>query len=204
MLLGEDLVDVVAVEPFFLDNDAGEDVFRFIEGESEGGLQKALATGRVEFDFDLFEQLVVFARGDIIGTKLRRRLRKMYRRESVAVPIYQRMVVLFRLHDDDKSEEKLTAAALHLRMFKNIPKQDVDMLLPGTRVRISGVDHFKILLPSLGGLLLSLRKIAQYYHDNVPGIFLHEEVQVDGVKNRVKNYNPVNRVINWHEITIDG
>ena len=51
---------------------------------------------------------------------------------------------------------------------------------------------------------IMLRKIAQYYHDNVPGIFLHEEVQVDGVKNRVKNYNPVNRVINWHEITIDG
>ena len=49
-----------------------------------------------------------------------------------------------------------------------------------------------------------LREIAQYYHDNAPGIFLHEEVQVDGVKDRVKNYNPVNRVINWHEIEIDG
>lgn len=49
-----------------------------------------------------------------------------------------------------------------------------------------------------------LREIAQYYHDNAPGIFLHEEVQVDGVKDRVKNYNPVNRVINWHEIEIKG
>jgi hypothetical protein len=113
-------------------------------------------------DFELFERLIVFARGDIIGNRLRRRLRKLYRRESVAVPIHQRMIVIFQLHNDDSSEEKLTAAALHLRMFKNIPKQDIDMLLPGTRVRISGVDHAKIILPSLGGLLMSLRRIAQY------------------------------------------
>jgi hypothetical protein len=112
-------------------------------------------------DFELFEQLMVFARGDIIGTRLRRRLRKLYRRESVAVPIYQRMVVVFRLRDDDKSEENLAASALHLRMFKNIPKQDVDMLLPGTRVRISGVDHVKIIVPSLSGFLISLQKMAQ-------------------------------------------
>jgi hypothetical protein len=113
-------------------------------------------------DFDLFERLVVFARGDVIGTKLRRRLRTMYRRESVSVPIYQRMVVLFQLRTDDKSDERLAASTLHLRMFKNIPKQDVDTLLPGSRVRISGVDHIKIILPSLGGFLISLRKIAQY------------------------------------------
>jgi peptide/nickel transport system substrate-binding protein len=49
-----------------------------------------------------------------------------------------------------------------------------------------------------------LRNIAQFYHDNPPGIFLHEEVGVDGVKNTVKNYNPVNRVINWHQVTISN
>ncbi len=113
-------------------------------------------------DLGLFQELIVFARGDIIGTKLRRRLRKLYRREPVAVPIYQRMIVLFQLCSDHDSEENLIAEALHLRMFKNIPKQDVDTLLPGTRVRISGIDHVKIIIPSLGGFLMSLRKIAQY------------------------------------------
>lgn len=113
-------------------------------------------------DFQLFEQLVVYARGDVIGSKLRRRLRTLYRREAVAVPIYQRMAVLFQLRSDDKSDERLAASTLHLRMFKNIPKQDVETLLPGARVRISGVDRVKIILPSLGGFLISLRKIAQY------------------------------------------
>lgn len=36
------------------------------------------------------------------------------------------------------------------------------MLLPGAKVRISGLDRVKIVVPSLGGLLMSMRKIAQY------------------------------------------
>ena len=72
------------------------------------------------------------------------------------------MFVYFRLRDDDDSEENLTAACVHLRLFKNVPKQDIDTLLPGSRIRISGIDHAKIIVPSLGGFLMSLRKIAQY------------------------------------------
>lgn len=112
-------------------------------------------------DLDIFQRLVVYARGDVIGSRIRRRLRKLYRREAVEVQIYQRMVVIFQLRDDDESDEHLIASAVHLRMFKNIPKQDVDTLLPGTRVRISGIDRVKIIVPSLGGFLMSLRRIAQ-------------------------------------------
>ncbi len=71
------------------------------------------------------------------------------------------MVVIFRLHVDDESQESLAASAVHLRMFKNIPKQDVDTLLPGTRVRISGIDRVKIIVPSLGGFLMSFRRLVQ-------------------------------------------
>ncbi|WP_372723131.1 DUF3754 domain-containing protein [Novipirellula sp.] len=113
-------------------------------------------------DFTLFDQLVVYSRGDIVGTRFRRRLRTLYQREPVEVPVYQRMVVLFKLHNDDVSEEQLSSRCLHLRMFKNIPKLDVDMLLPGTQVRISKVDRVKIIVPSLGGLLMSLRKLAHF------------------------------------------
>jgi Protein of unknown function (DUF3754) len=110
-------------------------------------------------DFTVFARLEVYARGDIIGQRLRRRLRKLYRKEHVDVPIYQRMVVMFQLRRDDETQETLAASALHLRLFKNIPKQDVDMLLPGTRIRLSGADRVKIVVPSLSGFLLSLRKI---------------------------------------------
>jgi len=113
-------------------------------------------------DLDLFEQLVVYARGDIMGTRFRRRLRKFYRMEAFEIPVYQRMTVAFQLKSDLQGEETLDTNKMHLRMFKNIPKEDVDTLLPGARVQISGLDHVKIIVPSLGGFLMSLRKIAQY------------------------------------------
>ncbi|MGI9469003.1 MAG: DUF3754 domain-containing protein [Rubripirellula sp.] len=113
-------------------------------------------------DLGLFEQLVVYARGDIMGTRFRRRLRKLYRMEAFEIPVYQRMVVAFQLESELQGDEALGTGKMHLRMFKNIPKEDVDTLLPGARVRISGLDHVKIIVPSLGGFLMSLRKIAQY------------------------------------------
>lgn len=110
-------------------------------------------------DFDRFSRLVVFARGDVVGQRLRRRLRNLYRSETVDVPIYQRVVVIFVLEDDQTAGEPLASSVLHLRLFKNIPKQDVDMLLPGGKVRISTVDRAKVFLPSLGGLLVKLPKL---------------------------------------------
>lgn len=47
-----------------------------------------------------------------------------------------------------------------------------------------------------------LLQVARYYRENAPAIFLHEEVQVDAVSNKVRGYNPVNRLVNWHEIDL--
>lgn len=116
----------------------------------------------LQVDFELFEHLSVYVRGDVLGTKLRRRWRRLYRPEPVDVPIYQRMFVLFQLRDDDDTHEDLLARSLHLRMFKNIPKQDIDMLLPGTKIRITKIDRMKIIVPSVGGVLMSIRKLAQF------------------------------------------
>jgi hypothetical protein len=119
----------------------------------------------VQVDLNLFEHLEYYARGEVIGHRVRRRWQSFYRRQIIDVPVYQRMIVAFRLKADQPlgrgSAEKLVSSAIHLRLFKNIPKQDLDMLLPGGTVRISGFDRVKIVLPSLGGFLLSLRKIAQ-------------------------------------------
>jgi hypothetical protein len=77
------------------------------------------------------------------------------------VSIYQRVVVMFKLRDGFRTEDDLDDQLLHLRMFKNIPKQDIDMLLPGTRVRFSWFDHMRNVIPSLGGISVTLFKIAR-------------------------------------------
>ncbi|TWU01105.1 hypothetical protein Pla52n_44770 [Stieleria varia] len=116
----------------------------------------------LKVDFSLFRHLAVYARGDIIGKRFRRRLRSLYRPELVDVAIYQRVVVLFQVDETLDLGEQLSDTELHLRMFKNIPKQDVDMLLPGGKVLLSKLDQAKIIVPSLGGWLLSLQKIGRF------------------------------------------
>ncbi len=48
-----------------------------------------------------------------------------------------------------------------------------------------------------------LRTIAQFYHDQAASLFLFNSVDMDAVKNHVKNYQPTNRLINWHEVSVD-
>jgi peptide/nickel transport system substrate-binding protein len=48
-----------------------------------------------------------------------------------------------------------------------------------------------------------LRKIAQFYHDTAASLFLFDSVDMDAVKDYVKDYRPVNRIINWHEVRMD-
>ena len=50
---------------------------------------------------------------------------------------------------------------VYIKLFKDIPKADLDMLLPGTQVKMSLVDRAKILLPTLSGLSIAIWKIVQ-------------------------------------------
>jgi len=112
-------------------------------------------------DFEVFDLLLVYARGDIIGKRLKRRWRKWFQFTQVDVPIYQRVVVIFKLRSGSITEDQLEPEMLHLRMFKNVPKIDIDMLLPGTRVRISWFDRTRSVVPSLGGIGIQIYKIVR-------------------------------------------
>lgn len=112
-------------------------------------------------DFDVFDAIVVYARGDVVGKRSKRMWQKFYREVVLDVSLYQRVVVMFKLRAGFQTEDDLDDKLLHLRMFKNIPKQDIDMLLPGTRVKFSWFDHLRNFVPSLGGISVTLFKIAR-------------------------------------------
>lgn len=127
-------------------------------------LQKAVGVASewgvpLHVDFNVFDLLLVYARGDVIGTRPKRRWRKWFQVVDVEVPIYQRVVVLFKLREGSRTEDQLEPEMLHLRMFKNVPKKDIDMLLPGTRIRITWFDRTRSIIPSLGGIGLQLYKL---------------------------------------------
>ena len=65
----------------------------------------------MDVDFSVFEKFDLYARGDTLGTRYRRRLLNWFRLESVQLAIYKRMVLIVKL----KPSKKLLGRA---RRFK--------------------------------------------------------------------------------------
>ncbi len=110
-------------------------------------------------DFELFERLEIFYRGDTVGTRFRRRLTNAFRTEAVEIPVYERLVLIFRFRPGRRFSKLLDTEDVYIKLFKEIPKLDLDMLLPGTQVKMSLFDRAKIMLPTFSGVSIAGIKI---------------------------------------------
>ncbi|MEX0675476.1 MAG: TMEM143 family protein [Pirellulales bacterium] len=110
-------------------------------------------------DFELFDRLDLYYRGDTIGTRFRRRPSNPFRSEEVEVPIYQRLVVIFRLRPGRRYSKLLDTRDVYIKLFKDIPKLDLDMLLPETKVKMMLFDRLRVMLPTLSGIGIAIYKI---------------------------------------------
>jgi hypothetical protein len=104
----------------------------------------------MEVDFNVFERLELFSRGDILGTRTRRKWYKLFRKETITLPIYQRLVLILKLRKHKRLARDVNTDAVFLKIFKDIPKMDLEMLLPGARVQMPRWTRWK-----MGGSLLS-------------------------------------------------
>jgi hypothetical protein len=116
---------------------------------------------RMDVDFSAFEYVAIFTRGDTVQTRQRRPWYKLYRQEEAEVPIYRRLVLILKLRQHPRLHGTIDTDNVHLKIFKDIPKLDVLMLLPGARVRLSRLDRGKIGFPLVSGLALAFWNVVQ-------------------------------------------
>jgi hypothetical protein len=110
---------------------------------------------RMDLDFSVFERLAIFVRGDALQRRVKRRLRSLFRVREVELPIYQRLVMLIKLRPHRRLGKDVKPDCVYFQIFKNIPKLDIKMLLPGARVRFSGWDRVKVAFTVASGLGLA-------------------------------------------------
>jgi len=130
---------------------------------SRSDLENALASVghhglRLEVDLDGFDRLEMYCRGELKRSQLRRTWRKFYRLEQIELPVYQRLVIIFRLRDGRHTTRRLDTQDVFIKLFKDVPKADLEMLLPGTRIRMSLKDRIKIIMPTVSGVAVSIYK----------------------------------------------
>jgi hypothetical protein len=117
---------------------------------------------RMDLDMRVFERIEVFVRGDVTGLRTKRRWTNLWRLEKIKVPLYQRLVMMFKLRPHRRIDKDLSTDAIYLKVFKDAPKADVDMLVPGSRPRITRLDRAMIAYPLvLGAGLLTYHLVTQ-------------------------------------------
>lgn len=132
----------------------------------------------VNVDFDDFEEIVLFIRGEAKREEERRTLRSLYlNKERFSVKVYRRLFLLIKPKTVQKRAEEIlqkeggdiekikkrlrkstpvliensTNERIYLKLFKDIPQADLEMLFPNTKVKISMHDKIKIGVTSGGG-----------------------------------------------------
>ncbi len=135
-----------------------------------GNLEQALSEEslfkiRLEVDFDDFEDVIFFRRGKSIQQET---LRLFYglRKKDLTFTNYDRVAVYLKFKDRayfDARERKnlpFVPGSTIIKLFQNVPKADLDMLFPNSRVRMKTIDKVVIGVPAaVSGIIVVATKL---------------------------------------------
>lgn len=130
-----------------------EDIQAAVEGgASDWGIN-------MHVNWDVFEQLEIFARGD--GTTLRTKYGTIlfWRKTEKQVETYRRLALLVKLRSHKLIPNQIDTEAIFLKVFKDIPKLDLEMVLPGTRLQMPVLQQSKMGVSLVGTLGYGLYKV---------------------------------------------
>lgn len=148
-----------------------EDLDRILSAASIYGLD-------FHVDLDAFEEARVYYRGLADDTHERRSLRRFWRKEEFQVPMFRRLCIVFKLKQFDVRVREVMAAKgwsearakrhvtrrraalpkeisdgnIYLKLFRNIPYTDMEMVFPNTQVRFRMWDKVRLGATAGGGL----------------------------------------------------
>ncbi len=143
-------------------------------------LTKESAYG-LDLDVDLgaFEEVLIYYRGATTLTERHRDIKKGYLGwKNVKRPVFQRLFLLFKLkpygvfveevmrerglprkeaekivrHQRGMLPETVSSDNVYLKLFKNLPRSDVEMVFPNTKIRFRLFDKIKFGVTASGGL----------------------------------------------------
>ncbi|MBL9081028.1 MAG: DUF3754 domain-containing protein [Planctomycetales bacterium] len=113
----------------------------------------------LQVDLEVFDRLEVWARGEKVDHRVTRGVSSLFRVQHHRIPLYQRIMILFRPHASNLNNRGYLGDRVYLKLFKNIPEGDIDMVLPGTHVRMTLLDRGKIVFPVVSGIVVTAWKI---------------------------------------------
>jgi len=119
-----------------------------LSGASQWGLNLTV-------DFEVFDRLEIYVRGHGIERRQVRNLSTRFRKVESDAETFQRLVVMLKLRPHHSLPKGVDNDDVYLKLFKDIPRMDLEMLLPGTQIKMSLFDRTKIVLPTVSGMAMT-------------------------------------------------
>jgi hypothetical protein len=113
------------------------DLEQIMAGASNWGVDLDVA-------WDAFDQIEVFYRGKSTSTRKRRKTFRPWAHEDVSVPTFARAAVMFKARPHYRLPTDADTNSVFLKLFKDVPQVDVEMLLPGGRVVMPKLARLKL------------------------------------------------------------
>ena len=135
---------------------------KITQGELEKAFSGVSPWGiQLDVNFGSYQQYAVYYKGKRRDTYEKRFL---FRKKSYEFNVYGRVFFFFRLKEEAavENENSLKADKIYLKIFKNVPELDMEMLFPNTKIQIRWIDKAKVIVPLVGGGISSIYKIISY------------------------------------------
>ena len=140
------------------------------ESVSESDLEEALHAEslfkvKLQVDFNDFEEVLFFRRG--LSDK-KETVKQWFglRKRTIEMQVYDRVLVYVRFKDKayfdslERTELYFEPGSTIVKLFRNVPKNDLEMLFPNTEVRMKPIDKILIGVPTaVGGIFMLVTKL---------------------------------------------
>ena len=114
---------------------------------------------RLRVDLSQFRQFCLYYRGNGEEERSYRDLRSLYRKKVVRYPVFHRLALLVQFRNADALPREGSPDHIYLKLFKNIPRADLEMLFPNTIPEMKLLDKIKVAAPLVSGTGATVIKI---------------------------------------------
>ena len=106
-----------------------------------------------------YEAMLVLGRGKGKRTRHHRPWWTFWRKTEYSFEVHNRIILMVKPNPDRFPDQDLDTDSVFLRLFRDVPVKDLEMILPGGRVRITLLDRALIYYPLIAGLGLLIYQL---------------------------------------------
>ena len=113
----------------------------------------------MEVDFNVFERLELFMRAEGKSTRIKKHPIFFWKKTEKKVDSYGRLVLMLKLRPHKRLGPNANTQAVYFKLFKDIPKLVLEMILPGARLQMPKGQKGKLGASLLGTIGYGIYKV---------------------------------------------